>query len=90
MTCSADRIKSKYHDGYERLHVTEQLMAVSVSRITGTVRASGGLREKLFNVAYNAKKQAVENGEYLNYTVYIMASLRVLNAMKKYMLHIRV
>jgi hypothetical protein len=33
------------------------------NRITGTVRASGGLREKLFNVAYNSKKQALEKGE---------------------------
>jgi long-chain acyl-CoA synthetase len=32
-------------------------------KITGTVRASGGLREKLFNVAYNSKKQALEKGK---------------------------
>jgi long-chain acyl-CoA synthetase len=31
-------------------------------KITGTVKASGGLKEKLFNVAYNAKKRALEKG----------------------------
>uniref|UniRef100_A0A7I4CCW8 Long-chain-fatty-acid--CoA ligase n=1 Tax=Physcomitrium patens TaxID=3218 RepID=A0A7I4CCW8_PHYPA len=32
-------------------------------KITGTVRASGGLREKLFNIAFESKKQALENGK---------------------------
>jgi long-chain acyl-CoA synthetase len=32
-------------------------------KITGTVRASGGFREKLFNIAYNSKKQAIEKGK---------------------------
>jgi hypothetical protein len=32
-------------------------------RITSAVKASGGLRERLFNVAYNAKKDALEKGE---------------------------
>lgn len=31
--------------------------------ITAAVRTSGGLRERLFNVAYNAKKQAIEAGK---------------------------
>lgn len=29
------------------------------------VKTSGGLRERLFNAAYNAKKQAILNGNYL-------------------------
>jgi long-chain acyl-CoA synthetase len=32
-------------------------------RITSAVKASGGLRERLFNVAYNAKKDALEKGQ---------------------------
>nr|XP_024403129.1 long chain acyl-CoA synthetase 6, peroxisomal-like isoform X2 [Physcomitrium patens] len=32
-------------------------------KITGTIKASGGLREKLFNAAYNAKKHALEKGK---------------------------
>ncbi|KAJ7515816.1 hypothetical protein O6H91_22G028900 [Diphasiastrum complanatum] len=32
-------------------------------RILSTVRASGGLRERLFNVAYNAKKKALDRGK---------------------------
>jgi long-chain acyl-CoA synthetase len=32
-------------------------------RITSAVKASGGLRERLFNVAYNAKKDALEKGK---------------------------
>ncbi|CAL1396821.1 unnamed protein product [Linum trigynum] len=31
--------------------------------ITNTVKSSGGLRERLFNAAYNAKKQALQNGK---------------------------
>ncbi|KAJ8768327.1 hypothetical protein K2173_021480 [Erythroxylum novogranatense] len=31
--------------------------------ITNAVKASGGLRERLFNAAYNAKKQALQNGK---------------------------
>lgn len=31
--------------------------------ITAAVRASGGLRERLFHVAYNSKKQAIEKGK---------------------------
>ncbi|KAI5078310.1 hypothetical protein GOP47_0005981 [Adiantum capillus-veneris] len=31
--------------------------------ITAAVRTSGGLQERLFNVAYNAKKQAIESGK---------------------------
>ncbi|KAJ7954907.1 Long-Chain Acyl-CoA Synthetase [Quillaja saponaria] len=31
--------------------------------ITNAVKTSGGLREKLFNAAYNAKKQAILNGK---------------------------
>jgi hypothetical protein len=29
------------------------------------VKESGGLKERLFNAAYNAKKQAIINGEEL-------------------------
>ncbi|CAK9259791.1 unnamed protein product, partial [Sphagnum jensenii] len=32
-------------------------------KITSAVKASGGLRERLFNVAYNAKKDALEKGK---------------------------
>ncbi|CAI0429901.1 unnamed protein product [Linum tenue] len=31
--------------------------------ITNIVKSSGGLRERLFNAAYNAKKQALQNGK---------------------------
>lgn len=31
--------------------------------ITAAVRTSGGLRQRLFNMAYNAKKQAIERGK---------------------------
>lgn len=33
-----------------------------VCSIMNAVKASGGLRERLFNAAYNAKKQALLNG----------------------------
>lgn len=41
------------------------LMCIIWYRITSTVKASGGLRAKLFYVAYNAKKQALEKGDTL-------------------------
>lgn len=37
---------------YNRIH----------DRILATVRASGGIREYLFNVAFNAKKRALDQG----------------------------
>ena len=37
-------------------------------RITGTVKASDGLREKLFNIVYNSKKQALLRMQLLDGT----------------------
>lgn len=36
-----------------------------VNRIINTVKTSGVLKERLFNAAYNAKKQAIMNGMVL-------------------------
>lgn len=45
-----------------------QLLSITVSNtlvcsITNAVKTSGGLRERLFNAAYKAKKQALLNGK---------------------------
>lgn len=39
------------------------LVAYSICRITNAVKESGGLKEKLFHTAYNAKRQAILKGK---------------------------
>jgi hypothetical protein len=34
-----------------------------IYRITNAVKESGGLKERLFHTAYNAKRQAILNGK---------------------------
>lgn len=36
-------------------------------RITNAVQTSGALKQRLFNAAYNSKKQAVMNGELFQF-----------------------
>ena len=44
-------------------HVHYIVVWFSLSSITNAVKTSGGLKERLFNAAYNAKKQAILNGK---------------------------
>jgi len=43
-----------------------------IYRITNAVKESGGLKERLFHTAYNAKRQAILNGK--NGMKYVKAS----------------
>ena len=40
------------------------LIAYLLHRITNAVKESGGLKERLFRTAYNAKRQAIMNGTH--------------------------
>ena len=40
-------------------------IACLLHRITNAVKDSGGLKERLFRTAYNAKRQALVNGKHI-------------------------
>lgn len=69
--CSVPRLYNRIYDGYEccnwHLNNCSSLFFIShfpfaLPRITNAVKTSGTLKERLFNAAYNSKKQAIMSG----------------------------
>lgn len=48
-----------------QLCVVNWFIACLLHRITNAVKDSGGLKERLFRTAYNAKRQALMNGKHI-------------------------
>lgn len=48
-----------------KVRVPSHIFLAYLCRITNAVKDSGGLKERLFNAAYNAKRQAIINGKKL-------------------------